>query len=154
MATFDVINPATNAVLDRAPDASSAEARQAIERSVSAYASWKVRTGFERSVVLRKWYELILDDTETLARLMTQEMGKPISEARGEVKYAAAFVEWYAEEAKRAYGDIVPTHAANKRLLVTRQPVGPVYAVTPWNFPAAMVTRKVAPALAAGCTVV
>ena len=97
---------------------------------------------------------LILEDTETLARMMTQEMGKPITESRGEVKYAAAFVEWYAEEAKRAYGDIVPTHAANKRLLVTRQPVGPVYAVTPWNFPAAMVTRKVAPALAAGCTVV
>ena len=86
--------------------------------------------------------------------MMTQEMGKPITESRGEVKYAAAFVEWYAEEAKRAYGEIVPTHAANKRLLVTRQPVGPVYAVTPWNFPAAMVTRKVAPALAAGCTVV
>jgi succinate-semialdehyde dehydrogenase / glutarate-semialdehyde dehydrogenase len=154
MATFDIINPATNALLDTAPDASIAEARQAIERSVTAFASWKVKTAFERSVVLRKWYELILDDTETLARLMTQEMGKPISESRGEVKYAAAFVEWYAEEAKRAYGDIVPTHAANKRLLVTRQPVGPVYAVTPWNFPAAMVTRKVAPALAAGCTVV
>src|SRR5215203_2705513 len=154
MATFDVINPATNAVLDRAPDASSAEARQAIERSVSAYASWKVRTGFERSAILRKWYELILGDEATLARLMTQEMGKPITESRGEVKYAAAFVEWYAEEAKRAYGEIVPTHANNKRLFATRQPVGPVYAVTPWNFPAAMVTRKVAPALAAGCTVV
>src|SRR5918993_106890 len=154
MKTFDVINPATNAVLDRAPDASIAEARAMIERSVSAFAVWKVKTAFERSVVLRKWYELILDDSEPLARLMTQEMGKPITESRGEVKYAAAFVEWYAEEAKRAYGDIVPTHAANKRLLVTRQPVGPVYAVTPWNFPAAMVTRKVAPALAAGCTVV
>src|SRR5918993_327537 len=154
MKTFDVINPATNAVLDRARDASIAEAREMIERSVSALAVWKVKAAFERSVVLRKWYELILDDNETLARLMTQEMGKPISESRGEVKYAAAFVERYAEEAKRAYGDIVPTHAANKRLLVTRQPVGPVYAVTPWNFPAAMVTRKVAPALAAGCTVV
>ena len=125
-----------------------------IERSVSAFAPWKAKTAFERSSILRKWYELIIEDTETLARMMTQEMGKPITESRGEVKYAAAFVEWYAEEAKRAYGDIVPTHAANKRLLVTRQPVGPVYAVTPWNFPAAMVTRKVAPALAAGCTVV
>ena len=154
MKTFDIVNPATNAVLDTAPDASVAEAKLAIERSVGAFASWKIKTAFERSIVLRRWYELILGDTETLARLMTQEMGKPITESRGEVKYAAAFVEWYAEEAKRAYGDIVPTHAANKRLLVMRQPVGPVYAVTPWNFPAAMVTRKVAPALAAGCTVV
>jgi succinate-semialdehyde dehydrogenase/glutarate-semialdehyde dehydrogenase len=154
MKTFDIVNPATSAVLDRAPDASVEEAKQAIERSVAAFASWKAKTAFERSSILRKWYELILEDTETLARMMTQEMGKPITESRGEVKYAAAFVEWYAEEAKRAYGDIVPTHAANKRLLVTRQPVGPVYAVTPWNFPAAMVTRKVAPALAAGCTVV
>lgn len=154
MKTFDVVNPATSAVLDRAPDATVDDAKQAIERSVAAFASWKARTAFERSIVLRKWYELILKDEETLARMMTQEMGKPISESRGEVKYAAAFVEWYAEEAKRAYGDIVPTHAANKRLLAMRQPVGPVYAVTPWNFPAAMVTRKVAPALAAGCTVV
>ena len=152
--SFDIINPATSAVLDRAPDATVEDARQAIEKSVVAFASWKAKTAFERSAVLRKWYELILADEATLATMMTQEMGKPITESRGEVKYAAAFVEWYAEEAKRAYGDIVPTHAANKRLLVTRQPVGPVYAVTPWNFPAAMVTRKVAPALAAGCTVV
>lgn len=154
MKTFDIVNPATSAVLDSAPDASIEEAKQAIEKSVAAFATWRARTAFERSAILRKWYELIIEDTETLARMMTQEMGKPITESRGEVKYAAAFVEWYAEEAKRAYGDIVPTHAANKRLLVTRQPVGPVYAVTPWNFPAAMVTRKVAPALAAGCTVV
>ncbi len=154
MKSFDIINPATSAVFDRAPDAQVDDARQAIERSVAAFASWKARTAFERSTILRKWYELIVDGTDTLARGMTQEMGKPITESRGEVKYAAAFVEWYAEEAKRAYGDIVPTHAAHKRLLVTRQPVGPVYAVTPWNFPAAMVTRKVAPALAAGCTVV
>src|SRR5690349_4228946 len=154
MATFDVINPATSAVLDSAPDAGIEEARAAIERSVAAFVSWKAKTAFERSAILRKWFNLILEDEATLARMMTQEMGKPISESRGEVKYAAAFVEWYAEEAKRAYGDIVPSHAGNQRLLVTRQPVGPVYAVTPWNFPAAMVTRKVAPALAAGCTVV
>ena len=154
MKSFDIINPATSAVLDRAPDATVEDARQAIEKSVVAFASWKARTAFERSAVLRKWYELIVGDETTLATMMTQEMGKPITESRGEVKYAAAFVEWYAEEAKRAYGDIVPSHAANKRLLVMRQPVGPVYAVTPWNFPAAMVTRKVAPALAAGCTVV
>ena len=154
MATFDVINPATSAVLDRAPDASVADAEAALEKSVAAFASWKAKTPFERSAVLRKWYELILKDEDTIARLMTQEMGKPITESRGEVKYAAAFVEWYAEEAKRAYGQIVPTHANNKRMFVMRQPIGPVYAVTPWNFPAAMVTRKVAPALAAGCTVV
>ena len=154
MNTFDIINPATSAVLDRANDASPDEARQAVEQSVTAFAGWKARTGFERAAILRKWYELILKDEDTLARLMTQEMGKPITESRGEVKYAAAFVEWYAEEAKRAYGEIVPSHAAHKRLFATRQPVGPVYAVTPWNFPAAMVTRKVAPALAAGCTVV
>jgi succinate-semialdehyde dehydrogenase/glutarate-semialdehyde dehydrogenase len=154
MKSFDIINPATSAVIDRAPDASVDEAKQAIERSVAAFAAWKARTPFERSAILRHWYEQILKDGDTLARMMTQEMGKPITESRGEVKYAAAFVEWYAEEAKRAYGDIIPSHAANKRLLAMRQPVGPVYAVTPWNFPAAMVTRKVAPALAAGCTVV
>jgi succinate-semialdehyde dehydrogenase/glutarate-semialdehyde dehydrogenase len=154
MKTFDVVNPATAAVLDRAPDRSVEEAKHAIERSVAAFATWKSKTAFERSAVLRKWYELILADEATLAQMMTQEMGKPITESRGEVKYAAAFVEWYAEEAKRAYGEIVPSHANNKKLFAMRQPVGPVYAVTPWNFPAAMVTRKVAPALAAGCTVV
>ena len=151
---FSVINPATSAVLDRVFDAGPADARAAIDRAVAGFASWKMKTPFERSSVLRAWRELILKNEEPLARLMTQEMGKPIMEARGEVKYAAGFVEWYAEEAKRAYGDIVPSHAANKRLLAMRQPVGPVYAVTPWNFPAAMVTRKVAPALAAGCSVV
>jgi succinate-semialdehyde dehydrogenase/glutarate-semialdehyde dehydrogenase len=154
MATFNVINPATSALLDRAPDASVDDAKHAIERAVNAFATWKATTAFERSDILRKWRDAILKDEDTIARLMTQEMGKPITESRGEVKYAASFVEWYAEEAKRAYGEIVPSHAAHKRLLVTRQPVGPVYAVTPWNFPAAMVTRKVAPALAAGCTVV
>ncbi len=154
MSTFDIINPATSAVLDRANDAGPDEARQAVEQSVAAFAGWKAKTAFERSDILRKWRDAILKDEEAIARLMTQEMGKPITESRGEVRYAAGFVEWYAEEAKRAYGDIVPNHVAHKRLLVTRQPVGPVYAVTPWNFPAAMVTRKVAPALAAGCTVV
>ena len=154
MKTFDVINPATAAVVDRAPDQSVVEAKAALERSVSAFASWKQTTAFQRSAVLRKWYELILKDEDTLASLMSGEMGKPITEARGEVKYAAAFVEWYAEEAKRAYGEIIPTHTNTKRMFAMRQPVGPVYAVTPWNFPAAMVTRKVAPALAAGCTVV
>src|SRR5688572_14484701 len=154
MATFDIINPATSAVLDRAPDASPDDAKQAIDRSVTAFASWRAKTAFERSDILRKWRDAIVNDEVGIARLMTQEMGKPITESRGEVKYSAGFVEWYAEEAKRAYGEIAPSHAAHKRLLITKQPVGPVYAVTPWNFPAAMVTRKVAPALAAGCSVV
>ena len=116
MATFDIINPATSAVLDRAPDATVDEAKAALERSVAAFAVWKAKTAFERSAILRRWYELMLKDEDTLARLMTQEMGKPITESRGEVKYAAGFVEWYAEEAKRAYGEIVPSHAAHKRL--------------------------------------
>ena len=152
--TFDVINPATGASVGAAPDANADEARAAIERSVAAFPLWKAKTAFERSEVLRRWRDLILKNEDAIARLMTGEMGKPISESRGEVKYAAGFVDWYAEEGKRAYGDIMPTHLAHKRLFATRQPVGPVYAVTPWNFPAAMVTRKVAPALAAGCTVV
>ncbi len=151
---FTVNNPATGAVLDRVFDAGPADARAAIDRAVSGFAAWKITTAFERSQVLRQWRDLIIKNDEAIARLMSQEMGKPIVEARGEVRYAAGFVEWYAEEAKRAYGEIVPSHAANKRLLAMRQPVGPVYAVTPWNFPAAMVTRKVAPALAAGCSVV
>ena len=154
MATFDIINPATSAVLDRAPDADVNDAQQAIDRSVTAFASWRAKTAFERSDILRKWRDAIVNDEVVIARLMTQEMGKPITESRGEVKYSAGFVEWYAEEAKRAYGEIAPSHAAHKRLLISKQPVGPVYAVTPWNFPAAMVTRKVAPALAAGCSVV
>jgi len=154
MATFTVINPATSAVLDRVRDDGPAEARAAIDRSVAAFALWKAKTAFERGDVLRRWRDTILRNEDALARMMSQEMGKPVTEARGEVRYAAGFVDWFAEEGKRAYGDIVPSHAANKRLLVMRQPVGPVYAVTPWNFPAAMVTRKVAPALAAGCTVI
>jgi succinate-semialdehyde dehydrogenase/glutarate-semialdehyde dehydrogenase len=154
MKTFDVINPATGASIGAAPDATADDARAAIERSVAAFPIWKAKTAFERSGILRRWRDLILTNEDAIARLMTNEMGKPITESRGEVKYAAGFVDWYAEEGKRAYGDIIPTHASAKRLLATRQPVGPVYAVTPWNFPAAMVTRKVAPALAAGCTVV
>ena len=152
--TFDIINPATSAVLDQVRDDGPAEARAAIDRSVAAFALWKAKTAFERGDVLRRWRDAMLENEDALARMMSQEMGKPITEAKGEVRYAAGFVDWFAEEGKRAYGDIVPSHAADKRLLVMRQPVGPVYAVTPWNFPAAMVTRKVAPALAAGCTVI
>ena len=152
--TFDVMNPATGSVLHAVRDDGPAEARAAIDRSVTAFASWKAKTAFERGDVLRRWRDAMLKNEDALARMMSQEMGKPVTEAKGEVRYAAGFVDWFAEEGKRAYGDIVPSHAIDKRLLVMRQPVGPVYAVTPWNFPAAMVTRKVAPALAAGCTVI
>lgn len=152
--SFNVINPATGAVVGSAPDATADDARAAIARSVAAFPAWKGKTAFERGDILRRWRERILENEDAIARLMTGEMGKPITESRGEVKYAAGFVDWYAEEGKRAYGDIIPSHAGAKRLFATRQPVGPVYAVTPWNFPAAMVTRKVAPALAAGCPVV
>lgn len=153
-ATFAVMNPATGSEVDTVRDATPSDARVAIDRAVDAFAAWRARTAFERAQVLQTWRGLMIRDEESIARLMTQEMGKPIAEARGEVRYAAGFVEWFAEEGKRAYGEIIPSHVPGKRLLAMRQPVGPVYAVTPWNFPAAMVTRKVAPALAAGCTVV
>jgi succinate-semialdehyde dehydrogenase/glutarate-semialdehyde dehydrogenase len=152
--TFDVQNPATGQRVQSVPNAGVAEARAAARRAVDAFPAWRDRTAYDRSAILRRWFGLMIGDEDRLARLMTEEMGKPITESRGEVKYAAAFVEWYAEEAKRVYGESVPSQFAHKRLLVRPQPVGPVYAVTPWNFPAAMVTRKAAPALAAGCTVV
>jgi len=152
--TFDVQNPATGARVQSVPNAGLAEARAAARRAIDAFPAWRDRTAYDRSAILRRWFALMLQDEDRLARLMTDEMGKPITESRGEVKYAAAFVEWYAEEAKRVYGETVPSQFAHKRLLVRPQPVGPVYAVTPWNFPAAMITRKAAPALAAGCTFV
>ena len=151
---FAVVNPSTGSVVRAVPDATADDARRAIDRAVDAFATWKTHTAYDRSQVLMHWRDAILQNEASLARLMSEEMGKPISEARGEVRYSAAFVEWFAEEGKRAYGEIVPSNFAAKRVLVVRQPVGPVYAVTPWNFPALMVTRKVAPALAAGCTVV
>ncbi len=153
-ATFDVQNPATGQCVQSVPNAGLAEARAAARSAIEAFPAWRDRSAYERSAILRRWFNLILHDEERLARLMTEEMGKPITESRGEVKYAAAFVEWYAEEAKRVYGETVPSQFTHKRLFVRPQAVGPVYAVTPWNFPAAMVTRKAAPALAAGCTVV
>ncbi len=152
--TFDVRNPATGKNVRAVPNLGAADARLMATRAIAAFPAWRDRTAYARSAVLREWFTLILQDEETLAALMTAEMGKPITESRAEVKYAATFVEWYAEEAKRIYGETVSSQFAHKRLLVRPQPVGPVYAVTPWNFPAAMVTRKAAPALAAGCTVV
>ena len=151
---FAVINPATGAVLRDVHDADADDAREAIDRSVAAFADWKATTAHARSALLMRWRDAILQHEAALGRLMTEEMGKPITESRGEIRYSTNFIEWFAEEGKRANGEIVPSNSATKRVLVVRQPVGPVYAVTPWNFPAAMVTRKVAPALAAGCTVV
>lgn len=151
---FAVSNPATGEQLALVADLGETETRRAIAAAEKALGQWRARTGKERSAILRRWFELIMSSQEDLARLMTAEQGKPLAEARGEVAYGASFVEWFAEEAKRIYGDIIPEHVQGKRILVLKQPVGVVAAITPWNFPIAMITRKVAPALAAGCTVV
>ncbi|MEP7289589.1 MAG: NAD-dependent succinate-semialdehyde dehydrogenase [Chloroflexota bacterium] len=152
--TFKVTNPATGEAIATIPDHGAAEAHRVADAAVKAFDQWKNVTPFERSSIMRRWFNLMIEQENALARLMSMEMGKPVAEARGEVRYAAGFVEWYAEEAKRVYGDTIPPHAANKRLFAIKQPVGPVYAITPWNFPAAMITRKAAPALAAGCSFV
>ena len=150
--TFTVTNPATGETVAEVADCGVTEAAQAAETATRAFSSWKTTTAFERSDILMRWHDLIMANQDDLARTMTEEMGKPIKESRGEIAYAAGFVKWYAEEAKRVYGETMPSHVPDKRLLAVKQPVGPVFAVTPWNFPAAMVTRKAAPALAAGCT--
>lgn len=151
---FEVQNPATETTFATVSNCGEAEARLALEATVSAFESWKKTTAASRSKLLKAWYAAIIENTEELALAISSEMGKPISEARGEVAYAAAYVELYAEEATRIYGETFPSQFSHKRLFANRQPVGPVYAVTPWNFPAAMITRKVAPALAAGCTAI
>lgn len=151
---YDVINPATQGVFAHVPDCRAEDAQRMVEASVAAFESWKQTTAFHRSQLLRKWFDRIVSRAEEIASAISQEMGKPIKEALGEVLYAAGFAEWYAEEAKRLYGETFSSQHENKRLYANRQPVGPVFAVTPWNFPAAMITRKVAPALAAGCTVI
>jgi len=152
--TFAVTNPATGATLAKVPDLGVAEARRAIEAADAAWAVWRKMTAKERGAILRRWFDLIMANQEDLAQILTAEQGKPLAEARGEIAYGASFIEWYAEEGKRVYGDVIPQHQGDKRLLVIKQPVGVTVAITPWNFPIAMVTRKVAPALAAGCTVV
>lgn len=151
---IDVHNPATGGVLGQVPQLNAQDTARAVEAAQRAFLQWRRCSARERASVLRRWFELIIDHAEDLARLMTAEQGKPLTEARGEIAYAASFVEWFAEEARRAYGDIIPGHESDKRLLVLRQPVGVVAAITPWNFPAAMITRKIAPALAVGCTAV
>ncbi len=153
-ATFPVTNPANGELLAVVPDMGAAETRRAIDAADRAWPAWRGKTAKERSAILRKWHELMLAHADDLALLMTSEQGKPYAEAKGEVLYAASFVEWFAEEAKRVYGDTIPATQPDKRLIVVKQPVGVCAAITPWNFPAAMITRKVAPALAAGCTVV
>ncbi|OGB04610.1 MAG: succinate-semialdehyde dehydrogenase (NADP(+)) [Burkholderiales bacterium RIFCSPHIGHO2_12_FULL_61_11] len=152
--TLDVKNPATGETIGVVPRMSTAETRRAIEAANSAWPMWRSKTGKERAALLRKWYELIVAHQEDLATLMTSEQGKPLAEARGEVLYGASFIEWFAEEAKRIYGDTIPETRSGQRIVVIKQPVGVVAAITPWNFPNAMITRKVGPALAAGCTIV
>jgi succinate-semialdehyde dehydrogenase/glutarate-semialdehyde dehydrogenase len=149
-----VLNPASGAEIARVPDVGAEGAREAVEAAHRAFGSWRDLLAKERSALLRRWFDLIIEHTEPLAALMTAEQGKPLAEACGEVVYGASFVEFFAEEAKRIYGEIIPTHRANGRIVVLKQPIGVVGAITPWNFPLAMITRKVSPALAAGCTAV
>jgi len=151
---FAVTNPANGESLAQVADLGAAETRLAIEAADTAWPAWRALTAKQRAEVLRRWYDLILANADDLALLMTAEQGKPLAEARGEVAYAAGFVEWFAEEGKRVYGDVIPSTVADTRLVVLKQPIGVCAAITPWNFPLAMVTRKVAPALAAGCPVV
>src|SRR4249920_2803846 len=142
MATFAVTNPATGAVIAEVADLSAADAREAIAAAHAALPAWRARTAKERAGLMRRWFELIMANQEDLAQLMTAEQGKPLAETRGEVAYGASFIEWFAEEGKRVYGDVIPTFAAGKRIVVFKEPIGVVAAVTPWNFPNAMITRK------------
>lgn len=152
--TFKVLNPATHELVAEVTRLEQADIEQAIVAAEQALIGWRKKTAKERSALLRRWFDLIIENTDDLATLMTVEQGKPLAEARGEISYAASFIDWFAEEAKRTYGDIIPSPQADKRLLVIKQPVGVCAAITPWNFPAAMITRKVAPALAAGCVMI
>jgi succinate-semialdehyde dehydrogenase/glutarate-semialdehyde dehydrogenase len=153
-ATMPVLNPATHEEIISIPNAGADETRRAIEAADRAFTSWRQVVAKERSAALKRWYQLIMDNQEDLARLMTAEQGKPLAESRGEVAYGAAFVEWFAEEGRRVYGDTISANNPNQRIVTLKQPVGVVAAITPWNFPIAMITRKVAPALAAGCSIV
>ena len=152
--TVDILNPANGSRVGSVPVLGAAETRRAIDAAARAMPAWAARTARERASVLRRWFELMLAHADDLAVIMTSEQGKPLAEARGEIAYAASFIEWFAEEGKRVYGDIVPSFRADARVLVLRQPVGVAAAITPWNFPAAMITRKAGPALAAGCSFV
>jgi succinate-semialdehyde dehydrogenase/glutarate-semialdehyde dehydrogenase len=152
--TIDVTNPATGEVLGTIPNMGTAETRRAIEAANAAWAGWRKKTAKERANILRKLFNLMMENQEDLGVLMTAEQGKPLAESKGEIAYAASFIEWFAEEGKRTYGDVIPAHAPDKRIVVTKEPIGVVAAITPWNFPSAMITRKAGPALAAGCPIV
>ena len=152
--TFPVIDPANGEVLAHVADLGAADVRTAIAAADAAWPAWRQLTAKQRATILRAWHDLILANADDLAMLMTREQGKPLAEAKGEIAYGASFIEWFAEEGKRVYGDIIPSPANDRRLMVLKQPIGVCAAITPWNFPNAMITRKVAPALAAGCTVV
>jgi succinate-semialdehyde dehydrogenase/glutarate-semialdehyde dehydrogenase len=151
---IDVTDPATGAVIGQAAEADEADVRDAIAAAQEAFPVWAGLTAQQRGRILRRWHDLIVENADDLAMILTAEQGKPLSEARGEILYGAGFVEWYAEEAKRAYGDVIPTNQRSRRLLALRQPVGVAAAITPWNFPSAMILRKAGPALAAGCPMV
>src|ERR1700683_3595093 len=151
---LDVTNPATLKKLGSIPNMGAAETRRAIAAAAAALPAWRARTAKERANILRRWFDLMIENQEDLATLMTAEQGKPLAESKTEILYAASFLEWFGEEAKRLYGDIIPGHQGDKRIMVLRQPVGVVAAITPWNFPSAMITRKAGPALAAGCTLI
>jgi succinate-semialdehyde dehydrogenase/glutarate-semialdehyde dehydrogenase len=152
--TFPVDNPATGETIGVVPDMGAAETKRAIEAADKAWPAWRAKTAKERAAILRKWFDLMMANQDDLGLILTTEQGKPLAEAKGEIAYGASFVEWFAEEAKRVYGDVIPPHQADKRILVLKQPIGVSAMITPWNFPNAMITRKAAPALAAGCTVV
>src|SRR5437899_9277005 len=152
--TVGVDNPATGQIIGKVPKLSGAETRHAIEAANEAFKSWRALTAKERANVLRRWFDLMMENQDDLSRLMTLEQGKPLTESRGEVAYAASFFEWFGEEAKRVYGDTIPGHQADKRIVVIKQPIGVVACITPWNFPLAMITSKAGPAIGAGCTVV
>ncbi|MFC0806146.1 NADP-dependent succinate-semialdehyde dehydrogenase [Sinorhizobium meliloti] len=151
---IEVNNPATGEIIGRVPKLGAAETRTAIEAAARVQKEWAARTAKERSAVLRRWFELMIENKDDLGRILTMEQGKPLAEATGEIVYGASFIEWFAEEARRVYGDLVPGHQKDKRILVMKQPIGVVAAITPWNFPNAMITRKAGPAFAAGCAMV
>ena len=152
--TFNVTNPATLQIITKVPDLGVEETRKAIDAAHKSQAGWAARTGKERAIIIHKFYQLMLDNADDLAKILTAEMGKPLAEAKGEITYGASFLEFYAEEAKRIYGETIPGHQSDKKLIVIKQPIGVVTSITPWNFPNAMITRKLGPALAAGCTFV
>ncbi|WP_280539765.1 NADP-dependent succinate-semialdehyde dehydrogenase [Chromohalobacter sp. 11-W] len=153
-AVIDVVNPASQERLGRVPSLSREEVRAAVDAANTSQPAWRAKTAKERAVILRRWYELCMEHQDDLATILTLEQGKPLQEARGEIAYGSSFIEWFGEEAKRIYGDVIPAHASDRRIVVTKEPIGVVAAITPWNFPNAMITRKAAAAMAAGCTVV